>query len=86
MALETVVSKFKFSKYIAYVLSIALVIIFLLNWQDLVPVAWPIVLLFVFTLIFNGGFGGKTIFERLPFYLALIGFIGFVIMVFLSMM
>lgn len=86
MTLNTAVSKFKFSRYIAYMLSIALVIIFLLNWKDLVPVAWPIILLFVFTLIFNGGLGGKTIRERLPFYLALIGFIGFVVMAFFSMM
>lgn len=86
MSLEGPVSKYKFSKYVAYVLSIALAVIFILNWKDLVPVAWPIILLFVFTLIFNGGLGGKTIRERLPFYIALMGFVGFVAIAFLSMM
>jgi len=86
MDLETNVSKFKFSRFIAYILSIILVVLFLLNWKDIAIVIWPIILLFVFTLIFNGGLGGKTIRERLPFYLALIGFIGSIIMVFLSMM
>jgi len=86
MDLNLPISKFKFSKHIAYVLSILMVVLILSNWQNLVPVAWPIIILFLFALAFNGGLGGKTVFERLPFYLALIGFILFIVLVFLSMM
>jgi hypothetical protein len=86
MNLETPVSRFKFSKCIAYILSIVMVMLVLLNWQDLTSVAWPIIILFVLTLIFNGGLGGVTIGARLPFYLAVIGFVLFLVLVFLSMM
>ena len=80
------VSKFKFSKHIAYILSIALLAVFLLGWQDPVSIFWPAILLFVFTLVFNGGIGGKRIQDRLPFYLAMISFLGFFIMALLSTM
>lgn len=86
MNLNSPISKFKFSKYIAYILSVILVVLVLLNWQDLVPVAWPVILLFLFTLAFNGGLGGNTIGARLPFYLAVIGFVFFIVLTFLSMM
>ena len=75
MDLNLSISKFKFSKHIAYALSILMVVLILLNWQNLVPVAWPIIILFLFALVFNGGLGGKTVIERIPFYLAVIGFV-----------
>ena len=83
-SLETPVSKFKYSRYIAYVLSLIMIVLIVLNWHDLLPVFWPVIILFILTLIFNGGVGGKTIFERLPFYLALIGFIFWLVLIFLS--
>lgn len=85
MNLETPISKFKYSRYIAYALSLLMLVVILLNWQSLAPVSWPIILLFSFTIVFNGGLGGNTIGERLPFYLALIGFIFWAVLVFLSM-
>lgn len=85
MNLETPVGRFKYSRHIAYLLSLLMLALILLNWLDLDMAFWPIVILFIFTLIFNGGIGGSKITDRLPFYLSLIGFILFVALVFLSM-
>jgi len=86
MNLETSISKYKCSKWIAYLLSLAMTVLVLLHWHDLTPVAWPIILLFVFTLAFNGGLGGDTIVARLPFYLAVSAFTIFLVLVFLAIL
>ncbi len=57
--IETPVSKFKYSRYIAYVLSLIILALIVLNWQDLLPVSWPIIILFVLTLFLMVGLAGR---------------------------
>jgi len=86
MNLEKPISEYKLSRVIAYFLSLSMAVITLSMWQNLAIVAWPIVIIFLLTLAFNGGLGGKTIIDRIPFYLAVSTFVLFLVLVFLSMM
>jgi len=83
---ERPIAQYEYSKPIAYALSFIMTVLVLLNWQDLVPVFWSVILLFVFALMFNGGLGGKTVAARFPFYLAVISFVLFIVLIFLSLM
>ncbi len=75
------VSEFKFSRYVAYISSVALLITLAscFYFEKINFAILPVTLLFLLSLAFNGGLGGRNIKERLPFYLAATGFIIFLI-------
>ncbi len=77
VVLESPVSDFKFSKEIALFFSLSMVVVFGIFFHDLLLIAIPVTVMFLFALAFNGGIGGRKLSERLPFYISTFGFLIF---------
>ncbi len=79
VVLESPVSDFKFSKEIALFFSLSMVAVFGIFFHDLLLIAIPVTVMFLFALAFNGGIGGRKLSERLPFYISTFGFLIFLL-------